>query len=414
MLGLSISPFGRALEGLSIAPGYVDPRITWTRAQAGGARSTAFRGGLWREFGPDVPRFTDFGVLVGGQRTNLVADTRNYPSWINNNITVSATAGPDGVADSAAQITETLVTGGHSVSSTFSGIVAGAYYTQSAYFRAAGNGARYMQISGSNALGVTFYANFDLLDGLVTAAVDCVAQIANVGDGWFLSSVTLVAPSGGNGTFRFSSADLPNAPRLASHAGTGKIYHVAWPQVEEGLFASTAILPAVGTPAASTRGADLPTAALASLGIGANGACTVLFTAIIPTASSAAQTILTLDDGTGNNRFRVFTVAGGFSLNVGRTLAGAGASNTIATAPANTPFAVGVVINGAGRIAGVLGGGSVVQQLGGPTNGLTTMRLGADASGIGNLFGEIGHLQILPYAVSDTELQARMAALPLT
>jgi hypothetical protein len=417
---LFAGPFRRSQRGRwLIAPGFVDAGWTWTRAQAGGARSTAFRGGLWREFGPDVPRFTAFGVLVGGQRTNLNPNilTPFGTGWTNTSISnVTPIIGPDGVIGSAARITEGPETSSHRGFPTGENITQGLPYAIAGLFRA---GTRsFVQITASAArFGTDFFANFDLATGVVGAVGSTVTntRMFAVGGGWYWCEIAGVAiGSTGTGSLLAGMVTAANSVRLEPYAGTSRTLDAFWMWMEQGAFASNPILPAVDTPAASTRGADLPTAALASLGIGANGACTVLLTAIIPTASPAIQTILTLDDGTANNRFRLFTVSGGSSLNVGRTLAGVGSSNTIATAPANTPFAAGVVINGAGRIAGVLGGGSVIQQLGGPTNDLTTMRLGANASGTENLFGEIGHLQILPYAVSDTELQARVAALPLT
>jgi hypothetical protein len=432
MIGLNLAlPGVRNAGGYAVTPGYVDPRITWTRAQADGARSTAFRGGLWREFGPDVPRFGDFGALIEGQRTNAIrnpageyASAPSFPtttlpthwaylgSWsggLTRRVIGSGIENGVPYTDFSVSGTPTFSTGGSNNALLFEpttggqvlspgDVVTSSYYMRivsgsltntvvrtGMYWRSAGGAYVGESISNAHGAGITVpLLGITILRRTVTAPASTGRATFGV-------------------AFTFTIGDPVDI-----------VLRIGGQQLEAAPFSSTPIRPAPGSPAASTRGADLPTAALASLGIGANGACTVLLTAIIPTASPAIQTILTLDDGTANNRFRLFTVSGGSSLNVGRTLAGVGSSNTIATAPANTPFAAGVVINGAGRIAGVLGGGSVIQQLGGPTNDLTTMRLGANASGTENLFGEIGHLQILPYAVSDTELQARVAALPLT
>jgi hypothetical protein len=47
---------------------------------------------------------------------------------------------------------------------------------------------------------------------------------------------------------------------------------------------------------------------------------------------------------------------------------------------------------------------------GGPTTGLTTLRLGSELSS-SQLFGEIGTMRVLPYALTDANLQTAVAAL---
>lgn len=189
---------------------------------------------------------------------------------------------------------------------------------------------------------------------------------------------------------------------------------IGWPQLEQGAFASTPVLPIAGAPAVSTRGTDLATASLAALGIGASGACTILLWAVVPQPAPAGieQTLVTLDDGTTDNRYRLFNAAGGSSVQVGRSTGGTSLNVAAGTMTPGTAFRAGVAINGAGRIAGSLNGGAAVAQTGGPTAGLTTLRLGDNAAGTGSLFGLVRECRVLPYAVSDAALPGLVAALP--
>jgi hypothetical protein len=192
-------------------------------------------------------------------------------------------------------------------------------------------------------------------------------------------------------------------------------FRFAAPQLEQGAFSSTPILPPVGTPAASTRGTDSVTATRASLGIAANGACTLLWSGMIPQAAPAgvAQTILQFDDGTANNRYLLRNVAGGSAIAVNRVTAGAAAGDiSLGTMTPGTPFRAGITINAAGRIAGCLNGGAVVAITGGPTSGLTALRLGNDTAGTTAMFGETASLRVLPFALTDASLPGAVMALP--
>lgn len=189
------------------------------------------------------------------------------------------------------------------------------------------------------------------------------------------------------------------------------------PQIEQGAFASSPILPPVGAPAAATRGGDLLTAPLSGLGIGAGGTCTVLLSAMIPQLAPAGvhQAILQLDDGSDANRLLLRHQAGGASLVANRVTAGvAGAGVTAGSIAPGTPFRAGIACNGAGRIAASLEGAAAVAQTGGPTSGLTRLLVGSSGAtgGAEALFGEIGTLRVLPYALADAALAAAVAALP--
>lgn len=405
-----------------VAPGILLPPLTLTRAQASGARSTALNadGTTWSEFGADIARFngTARRLLIEGQRTNGVADARTIggTGWSNNDVTRSAIVGPDGVAGSASRLNEGTTAAVHYTFSGNASYVSGTSYVLSAIVRPGTCSTCQIAFPGASH-GLTAFANFDLSGagavGSVGAAVTR-SNIRKIGD-WFW--IEIAAPATATVSSAASVLAMTNsstAVRLVSYTGTSRTLDAFWVWNEAATFASTPVLPASGTPAASTRGADLISATLAALGIGANGACTVLWGGVIPqnAPSSAQQVLFSIDDGTANNRFFFRNLAGGASIQVGRVLAGASSPATAGTLVAGTPLSVGASIDGTGRAAMSVSGAAVAAVTGGPTSGLTTFRLGTDVSGANPVFGETARLSILPYALSDAALQAAVAAFP--
>jgi hypothetical protein len=177
-----------------------------------------------------------------------------------------------------------------------------------------------------------------------------------------------------------------------------------------GTFASALVLPAPGLSQASTRGADLVSASLATLGIGGNGACTVLWSGRLPQlATGSVQTIIQMDDGTNTLRWVLDNQPTGSSIR----LYGTGTA-TVSTglAAAGAPLRMGVAFDGTGRAAACLNGAAAVIATGGPAAGLTTLRLGTNAAGGLGMFGETAFLQVLPTVLGDAALPAAVAALP--
>lgn len=189
---------------------------------------------------------------------------------------------------------------------------------------------------------------------------------------------------------------------------------IGWPQIEQGAFASTPILPPVGSPGASTRGADILSGTLSALGITSNGACTILGTAVIPqnAPTGANQALFQVSDGSDNNRFMLRNVGGGATIVPAQVVGGSTTDGSSAgSMTAGTLFKWGAAINGAGRMAVSIDGAAVVTVTGGPTSGLTTLRLGNNFSGTAGLFGELGTVTSIARALSDAELVARVNAL---
>ena len=409
-LGLGYKWWGSGGTPLAVMPS----QLTLTRAQAGGAMSTAQASDnvTWVEYAADVARFhgTAQRLLIGGQRTNSVRNPRaegstptNWVIQLGAGVTVTYVGGgrANGIDFAAYEIagTPSVTTGGFINFETVSGIAAapGEIWTSSAFI----------------ALDPDFANN--------TAGTNFDMRVFSVGGGDAVGSVftptTATLSSQRVATTRTMPAStdaMQPRLRIGVSIGVPVLFRlrIGWPQAEQAAFASNPILPPVGTPGASTRGSDLVSATLASLGL--NIPCTILWCGMIPQNASAGadQMLCQIDDGSDNNRYRIRNLAGGSTIVAGRVLAGASADATsLGSMTAGTLFRAGVSIDAAGRIAGSFNGGTVQAATGGPASGLTTLRLGNNAANSAAQFGENKTLIVVPLALSDAELVAQVAAL---
>lgn len=202
-------------------------------------------------------------------------------------------------------------------------------------------------------------------------------------------------------------------PRIVAPVTATAIDFTVWlgdPGMEQAPFASTPIRPASGSPAASTRGADIVTATLA------DGASVILADVMIPQAAPAGvdQVVLQLDDGTDANRVAIVNPAGGLTLVVRRTTASSTvSSSSLGSFVAGTPFRIGLMADGAGRAVGRLNSGTMQAVTGAPTSGLTTLRLGNNAAGTSPLNGELGNVLAGAGALHDRLFALLAAAGPV-
>lgn len=151
----------------------------------------------------------------------------------------------------------------------------------------------------------------------------------------------------------------------------------------------------------------------ASLGIAGSGVGTYLWRGTLTSTGTGSQQVLfNLDDGTNDNRFFPRQNATGAAAVLNRVLAGAAtASATLFNVTADVPFSIGVAVLGDGS-ARATGGGTVQSVTGGPTAGLTTLRIGRSAVAGTNITGSTAVMRVLPgVALSDADLQAAVTAL---
>lgn len=406
-------------RGVLVAPGFLSPRLTRSRSQPSLSRSTAISadGATWVTFPADQPRFngTARRLLVEGQRTNSVRNPRCEGS----------SAGSPGTPPTHWQmeggglgITQTIVGTG-----TENGIN---------YIEIRWNGTASAPLQGWVVPEVTAGANGQtwassmfgrLVAGSFTGCTPILAVAERAGGTPTASTSVAFAPSGASlGTQRgavsrtFNQAGTTQASldfylQIASGVPMDVTLRLGWPQLEQGQMASTPILPATGTPAASTRGGDFLSVPLATIGISGSGLGVYLTRVLIPSGPEANQMWpAVVDDGTVNNNYAPIVVQNTNVIAI--TRATAGVQNSLSHAPFafGTIFNYGMAVDGAGRVAGCFNGAAPTARTGGPTSGLTTLRVGGSPTS-SQIFGEIERFRVIPRAVSDAELQALVAAL---
>lgn len=410
------SPNSSSETALFTAPNALSPPVTFARAQVS-TRATSTNGLTWEEFAADAPRYRGSArrLLIEGQRTNLIPNPRfegatpgtlgsggALPSGFNATGTAAwwtvvgvgtelglpymdVTCAPSGAGSTNIWFTATsgISLSGSAVYSTsiFARLLSGDMSTFSAF-------GFLRRTDSASALNGTA-ANLKLVTGSISRYVTSETTAADATSG----RAGLVVTSSGAGSV------------------TLRIYA---PQVELGAFASSPILPSVGAPAASTRGADLASAALASLGV--TGPMTVLWSGTLPQDAPADvdQMLFQIDDGTNNNSIRIRNRAGGATVAGGTVITGVSADTAnLGSMTAGTPFRCGATYDGAaGRFASCVAGGSV-QTLTVVPVGLTTLRLGNIPAYTAAMHGETGVLITIPGALADADLAAYVASLPL-
>jgi hypothetical protein len=257
---------------LVVATALIAPQVL-TRSQPSSARSTALAGdGLtWQEYAADVPRFHGSAqrLLIEGQRTNSVPNPRaqgavagtpgtlpsNWNTIIGSGVSreVIGAVTVNGLPGLRLRFFGTPSANGNIqvqyVQNNVVAASAGQVWTHTAFYRlAAGSLANLTNIrirtrvSGSSQDVLTVLS--PAMDGTLRRYGHTVT--CNAGATFIYAELTFVITNG--------------------QPVDGTVDFIA-PQLELGPAASTPILPPVGTPGASTRGADVVTASLASLGV---------------------------------------------------------------------------------------------------------------------------------------------------
>jgi hypothetical protein len=246
-----------------MAPGLLDPRITFTRAST----ATYFDStGVMQTAAIDAPRW-DYdpttlqlrGLLLEDQRQNRINNSATMTGWtLSNTTAVAAQPGaPDGTA-SMTRIVETATASAHYVATTNT-TAASTVHTASVYAKA--QQVRYLQLGVDDAASTGGYATFDLQTGTVTgaltargAAVLGTAQIQDAGNGVYRCAISssISTATTMRLTLILSNAATPGfAPSYAGNTANGML--VWGMQLEAGDFV-TSYIPTTGTVA--TRGID--------------------------------------------------------------------------------------------------------------------------------------------------------------
>ena len=410
-----------------VVPGAISGLTTFTRAQATGVESSSLGsdGSTWSVFGASVPRFygTGLPLLIEGQRINTFTNTR----------LAGGTPGTPGTQPTgiSAWITAVGLTVEYVQNVTANGL----------------NGVRYRisgTATGTGTLNVTFAPSqsgypaspgqtwtgsiFAALAGGGLTNVSNVRLItsARQGTGTAAQVITTISTTL-SATPRRYQAVVSNAPGTTTgimHAVTVAVVAGAvdlsldlfWPQLEQASFASTPILPPVGAPAASTRGADIASTLISDFGLTGNGVGTILMRATLPQSAPTGvnQMLFQVDDGSDSNRYVVRNAGGGNTIEMLHVVDSDGISPvSLGSMTPGTSFSVGVTYDAAGRLAGAFNVGAVSAAAGGPTSGLTRLLEGSSGAsgGAEAMHGTIQRLIVLPRPVSDAELRSLVSGL---
>jgi hypothetical protein len=415
--GGSGAAFGARLVQPNALAGVI---TTFTRSQVAAtaaALATGGGGAWWTEFAADVPRFGGSAgrLMLGGQRT--VINTRQRliggTGWTLTNATAATTTGPDGGAATANRLDEGVALGVHQAVHPSISYTSGVSYSFSVIVKA--ETCTTCQVGPTtSAFGNNAFQNFNLGTGtLGTGGLNVTnARIVDLGSGWFWCSFSAPATSTATGAaLALNMTTSASAVRAENYTGTGRTMLAFWAWVEDAApFASSATL-AASEPNTATRGQDNLTWAFSTLF--PSGVGTLLGSVLMPFAAPAGadHTILDLNDGTLNNRIRLRNVAGGLTLVAGRVIGGASTDATsIGSMTAGTLFRFGLTFDGTTITANFNGGTN--QTVAGQPAGLTSVRAGNNSAGTAPMFGEMGYLDALPYAIPGANLPAAVLAIP--
>jgi hypothetical protein len=410
-------------EGTLVAPYFFAAPLALSRAQTGGVQSSAVGADelSLTFYGADTPRFTGAAqnLLIEGQGTNVVGNSAcegavagspgTYPTgWFVNGNGLGLNWNVVGAGNENNIPYVDLRLSGTSSGSGFSG-VAPAPFAGVAAPGQAWTGSCYIRTMSGTLSGISSIDLYNIEYDLGVAFLRQAFVNANVGAASLLQSRTNISTVMGASTALVDSRIYV----FNTAASVDVTLRVAGPQLKQLPLADTPSFPPAGTSAASTRGADLVSASLASLGIPASGACTILWSGVIPTfISGATHTIACVDDASVNNRFTMRVDQATGQLQAMRSLAGADTTAAAGAVTAGVPFKAGMAINGAGRAAVSLNGGAVAAVTGGPSSSLTQSRLGNISNATAPMWGETLRFQVLTSVLSDADLQTATGALP--
>lgn len=327
------------------------------------------------------------GLLVEGQRTNLIlqSQTFDHSSWTKAGVTITANAAsaPDG-ATTADKIVESTATSGRSAYQSFS--ITG-NHACSVYAKSAGD-SRWLRFQAGSS---DSYFNPDTGAWGTVGAGTSEHAVEDVGDGWYRASLLY----DGTAATDFFALGLAEADGTSSYAGDGSSGIYVWQaQLEAGAATSSPIPTTIAT---VTRAADNVSIATTAFPFSATaGTYSIIFR-----DAAAGSGILTLSDGTINERLMLYESAGAKfrsqdggvnQADIVTNAAVVSGVHKIAAAWAANDFAVSV------------DGGTVAIDTTGTLPTVTSLRFGNNGAAASYLNGHIEAVKYVPSRVSDANL----------
>jgi hypothetical protein len=245
---------GQITNSLTSAPG-----VTYTGSVSGtgGANRTAVdAAGDVLTFANNIPRITKLGLLVELASANIFPRSESHTSWFTSGASFTGTTlSPDNVTTAFGVA---LSAGGtsHYAGSPVITFASSTQYTLS-YFVKAGSGTQFIQIClGSSPLFPgNYYANFDIINGLVTAtSAGVTATITPAANGFYRITATATVQTGsGVNTYLFYVPSGTSGFQATYSAAGTEVFYV-WGAQAETTAAVTSLIPT--TSATVTRSND--------------------------------------------------------------------------------------------------------------------------------------------------------------
>jgi len=378
--------------------------ITFTRASSGtyfdatGTLQTATTDAARFDYDPST--LAARGFLVEEQRTNLILQSEDITTtWTNSNSTDAANTAtaPSGALTADTLIPNNAATDGL-IRQDLSSLADSTTYTFSVFLKTA----------GLTSIGIQFYnkantfhgskildTSTGTLSGSDTVGVSSVVTCSN---GWYRLIFTGLGSATG--------ATTPNVRIVCTSTGNGTSGVYIWgAQLEAGAFPTSYI---ATTTASATRSADVASVNTLSPWYNASEG-TIYAEAVrsnIPVSSNS--NLVDINDGTTNNKLRLWIWSGSASSPRFTVVVSGGATADLSpgSASANTIFKIAGTYK-ANDFSATINGGSVVTDTSGAVPaGQTTMNIGA-LSGGGLEFwnGHLRRITYYPRKLSNSEIQ---------
>jgi len=292
----------------------------------------------------NTPRF-DFnpvtgeslGLLIEQSSTNLLTYSQTFSNaaWTLTNATLTSASNiaPDG--------TQTVFTLVPNASAAFTNIIGTVVATAQAYtftYYVKYNGIQFIQLMFGGGL-TTNYANFDLVNGTVTAGTYTSASINSVGNGWYRIQTTNTFAAATSGVY-LCPITTGTSVRASSYTGNGYSGIYIWGAQLEALAFPTSYI--ATTSSQVTRAADVATMTGTNFSSWFNQSQGTFYaeaispTSVVNDGSGVAKGVLSANDNTNNNVIELAYQGTKYFVNTNNSTVILSAS--IGTLTANTLF----------------------------------------------------------------------------
>ena len=248
--GTSIFVWGAQLEQRSAATAYTatttEPITNYIPQLLTAASGVA-------RFDHNPITFESLGLEIEESRTNLAlySEDLSNAAWTFGNATLSSNTA---ISPGGTQTADQLVAS-NSSGNTFARenvTLSAGSATLSVYLKT--GGVQFAQFMWAGVFNGTDYANFDLVNGTVTAGTYTAATITPVGNGWYRCTLTSTVTASAGNFIYVNAVPTSTSTRFATYTGNGWNSLYVWgAQLEAGAFA-TSYIPTVASQV--TRAAD--------------------------------------------------------------------------------------------------------------------------------------------------------------